>query len=116
VWFYSKVPVGKVLGFGILEDVAVAIPAVLWAKYDRCAGICEDAFRAYFNGSQLGAVLKFSAMTPLEEGVPLRELRDAHPGFQPPQFYLRVPCEALLQRLNSSRRGKEFRPCTHENL
>jgi predicted transcriptional regulator len=115
VWFYVKVPVGKILGFGTLAGVTVASPASLWAKYDRCAGLSEAEFEDYFSGTGSGAVLEFSAITPLEQSIALSELRELHAGFQPPQFYARLTSEALRRRLHSSHFGKEFRPCAHEN-
>lgn len=114
VWFYVKVPIGKVLGFGTLAGVTVATPPTLWERYDRCAGLSQREFEDYFRGTGSGAVLEFSAITPLEQPIALNELRGLHLGFQPPQFYLRVRSEALRKRLHSLRRGKEFRPCAHE--
>jgi predicted transcriptional regulator len=115
VWLYSKIPVGEVVGYGTLEGVTVASPVALWERYDRCAGITHEDFARYFDGKCSGAALSFSAITPLEQTVSLDELRGIQPGFQPPQFYLRLTSEALRRRLHSSPRRTEFRPCTHES-
>lgn len=114
VWFYVKVPIGRVLGYGTLSGVTVASPATLWEKYDRCAGLSQSEFEGYFKGIGLGAVLEFATITPLEQTISLSELREFHANFQPPQFYARLTSEALRMRLHSSRRGSEFRPCDHE--
>ena len=113
VWFYAKIPVGQVLGFGTLSGVTVASPESLWKRYDRCAGISRAEFAAYFSGTGSGAALEFSSITPLEHTVTLSKLREVHVGFQPPQFYVRLK-SALRDFLHASRCGKEFQPCEHE--
>lgn len=114
VWLYAKMPVGQVLGYGVLDCVTVASPSALWELYDRCAGITHDTFNRYFAGKGLGAALSFGAIAPLHEPVSLDELRKIQPAFQPPQFYLRLTSDALRRRLHSSERGVEFQPCMHE--
>lgn len=113
VWFYAKVPVGKVLGFGMLNEIVVAAPSDLWTMYQQCSGVPKAHFDSYFSGLESAAAMRFSAVTVLEEQLTLADLRRLQPAFQPPQFYVRLPA-SLVDRLHSSAWRQEQRVCLHE--
>jgi predicted transcriptional regulator len=115
VWFYSKIPVGCLVGVGILDDVAIAAPKVLWDAYSHCSGIGEDDFFEYFSGVSEGAALLFSSVSSLQEPIRLDVLKSLEDNFHPPQFFRRVKSKALLERLQCAALEAWVSPCDHHS-
>lgn len=113
VWFYSTLPVGKVVGVGLLKEVVLAPPEALWHRFSHCAGLEQNAFDGYFGKLSRGVALMFSEVAPLIEPLDLEAMRLLKPNFQPPQFYQWVRHCALSSALNSARLGETFVACDH---
>lgn len=113
VWFYTKVPIGSIVAYGVLNDVAIASPDTLWNTYSHCSGLKHEEFNRYFNGVREGAALLFTRVFPLHDPVSLHKLKALEPNFHPPQFFRRIQSPVLQEWLNSADVGPEVRPCEH---
>lgn len=113
VWFYSKVPVGKIVGRGILKSILVGSPEAIWERYAHCAGLPQDIFEAYFARLDAGVALTFSEVAALETGISLADIRVLRPNFQPPQFFQWLHRSALSDELNEARLRPSFVACDH---
>jgi predicted transcriptional regulator len=79
VWFYVKVPVGKVIGSAQVQSTHSLAPSTLWRRYG-------DVFD-YFAGLARAFALVLNQPKRLEAGVSLQVLRGLNGSFQPPQFF-----------------------------
>lgn len=113
VWFYAKVPYGRVMAVAKLRDVTVEATAIIWETYKACMGISKAEFDAYVSDVETAAVLSFDAITPVSRPAHLQELRELEPGFQPPQFFRRMQSSKLLDRLSDGELLASLPHCQH---
>lgn len=90
VWLYVKKPVGAVVGFATVGTTYSAAPNTVWRKYGAVSGLRKSEFMAYFEGSGVASAMALSGSKTLKTPVTLDALREAIPGFHPPQFYCRL--------------------------
>lgn len=113
VWFYAKVPYGRVMAVAKLRSVTVESTAVVWQTYNACMGISEAEFLSYVSDIETAAVLSFDAIIPVSHPANLQELRELEPGFQPPQFFRRIHSSKLLDRLSDGELLDPLPRCEH---
>jgi|TARA_R100000049_G_scaffold3487_1_gene7607 predicted transcriptional regulator len=102
IWFYSKVPEGKVRAYGILKSILELSAAAIWERFGNCLAISESELTEYLGGRDVGYVLQFSEVREVSEPVHLYDIRKVQPNFQPPQFFVYVrsdPLGSLLEAL-----------------
>lgn len=113
VWFYAKVPYGRVMAVAKLRSVTVESTAVVWQNYNACMGISEAEFLSYVSDIETAAVLSFDSIIPVSHPADLQELRELEPGFQPPQFFRRIHSSKLLDRLSDGELLDPLPSCEH---
>lgn len=77
--------------FGVLEHT----PGYLWTKVGTQSGINRRDFDTYYSNASKGYGILIDEAWTFEEEIPLNELRQAIPGFQPPQGYRYLANEEL---------------------
>lgn len=104
VWIYVKLPVGSVVGFAHVSGVHTMAPSTLWRRFSSVSGLTRAEFDEYFNGIEKGVAIELKSPSRLARAVTLKRLRKLSAGFQPPQFFMRLPAEsAILKTLFSSK-------------
>lgn len=96
VWIYVKLPVGRVIGCARVSASHTLAPSTLWRKFARVCCITRQEFFDYFEGVSKGFALGLHEPQRLAGAVSLFELREASAGFQPPQFFARLPSNSPL--------------------
>jgi predicted transcriptional regulator len=96
VWFYVKLPIGRVLGQARVKEVHKSTPSNLWHQYSKVSGLTFDEFSEYFDGSTEGVALVLGNVKRLSGSVTLSALRSVCERFQPPQFFKRLQKEDAI--------------------
>lgn len=81
---YSTMPVGKIVGEFLIEDVLTDEPQSLWKKTKHFSGITKKFFDAYFVGRTRGYAIKIGALVRYDE--PIDPYKDWE-CFVPPQSF-----------------------------
>lgn len=103
VWIYVKLPVGSVIGKARISGFYNLSPSTLWRRFSTVSGLSRVEFFDYFEGVQKGFALALESAERLSQSTPLKTLRNASSGFQPPQFFMRLEKDgAVLKTLESS--------------
>lgn len=97
IWFYVKKPVGAVVGFATVGTTFSAAPSTVWRKYGSVSGLSKSEFMSYFDGAVVASAMALSGSKKLKKPVTLDALREAMPGFHPPQFYCRLKTDLLIK-------------------
>lgn len=101
VWLYVKMPVGAVIGFATVGATYAAAPSTVWRNFGPVSGLRKFEFMSYFKGATMASAMVLHEPQKLEEPVTLDALREALPGFHPPQFYCRLkPASSIRRRLS----------------
>lgn len=109
IWFYVKVPVGKVIGLAEVQGSHLLAPTTLWKRYGAVSGLTRTEFFDYFSGVAKGCALILERPRRLSVGVPLSELRALVDGFQPPQFFQHLAHGGpLLTAFQSGANGRDY--------
>jgi len=87
VWIYSKIPVGEVCAYGVVDKIIEASPADIWDQYGHVSGIQFDEFTEYFSDREIGCAIVFSKIQSLENNISLNFMREKLDKFHPPQFF-----------------------------
>ncbi len=102
IWFYSKLPVGKIVASARLQSVAILPVEQIWSEHQRCISLGREDFDHYLTGLSEATVMSFDKFSALLEPIDLETLRCVEPGFHPPQFFRRVHEGSLLDKLSRS--------------
>jgi predicted transcriptional regulator len=100
IWFYSKLPVGKIVASARLQSVAILPIEQIWAEHQHDISLDREHFDGYLAGLSEAAIMSFDKFSSLSEPIDLETLRRIEPGFQPPQFFRRVHEGRLLNKLS----------------
>jgi len=99
---YCTVPRGALVAVARVRAVLESESAEqLWSQTAEAAGISAAAFHAYFSGAERCVAIELESVESLVP-VPLAALREAWPGFQPPQGHHYAEVDAAA---NEARRG-----------
>ncbi len=98
VWLYVKKPVGAIVGFATVGATHVGAPSTVWRKYGAISGLSKSQFLTYFDGSVFASVMALAGAKKLKNPVALDAIREAMPGFHPPQFYCRLHKDSPIKR------------------
>lgn len=102
IWFYSKLPVGKIVATARLQSVAILPVEQIWAENRHCISLVRADFDRYLTGLVEAAIMSFDKFSSLDAPLDLETLRRVEPGFHPPQFFRRVHEGRLLDKLAGS--------------
>jgi predicted transcriptional regulator len=102
IWFYSKLPIGKIVASARLQSVAILPIEQIWAEHQHCISLVREDFDHYLIGLSEATVMSFDKFSSLSQPIDLETLRRVEPGFQPPQFFRRVHEGRLLDKLSKS--------------
>lgn len=102
VWFYSKVPDGKIRAFGVVCSVVELNRGDIWTSFGSCLAISRSEFDKYLGDKETAFVIRFSEIREIEVPITLEEVRSLIPNFQPPQFFTYIRSVPLLERLSLS--------------
>lgn len=102
LWFYSKLPVGKIVASARLQSIAILPIDQIWIEYQHCISLSRRDFDSYLMGLSEATVMSFDKFSSLARPIDLETLRRMEPGFQPPQFFRRVHEGLLLNKLSES--------------
>ena len=100
IWFYSKLPIGKIVASARLQSVAILPVDEIWEEHNHSMFLTRFEFKRYLSGLSEAAVMSFDNFGSLSQSVDLETLRKVEPGFQPPQFFRRVYDGQLLETLS----------------
>lgn len=106
VWIYVKLPVGRVVGYAKVSAAHSLAPSSLWKRFAGVCCITRSEFFAYFEGLSKGFALGLQDPERLAGTLSLVELREASAGFQPPQFFVRLPPDSPLLHAIEERSGR----------
>ncbi len=87
VWIYSKIPVGQVCAYGVVDHVVEACPDDIWQDYGHMSGINRQEYTEYFSNTKTGCAIVFSNIQQLENNLSLDLIRARLQSFHPPQFF-----------------------------
>lgn len=102
IWFYSKLPVGKIVASARLQSVSILSIDKIWEEYQHCISLVREDFDRYLVGLSEATIMSFDKFSSLAHPIDLETLRRVEPGFQPPQFFRRVQEGQLLNALSAS--------------
>lgn len=84
---YASAPTMSVLGTAELSKIDVHDPDVAWKEHEQDLGLTRDEFDAYLTGSDVAYLIHVRNPQPLNEPLPLRDLRASAVTFTPPQSF-----------------------------
>ncbi|MDG2003161.1 MAG: hypothetical protein P8J20_07505 [Novosphingobium sp.] len=105
IWFYAKVPDGRIRAFGMLKAIKVMTPAEIWDCYSSSLNLTQEEFRTYLEDREFASILQFAKIYEVEVPVSLEGARQSDPQFQPPQFFAYVRSERLKSELHTRIEG-----------
>ena len=97
IWIYATRPVGRIVGVAEIELVVHARPAEIWRRFGEEICVDKNGFDSYIGDRERVSALVLGAVEELAGSMTLDRIRRAVRGFQPPQFYARVPAGSRLR-------------------
>lgn len=105
VWIYSKKPRARIDMVATVSSIHEGSAKDLWERFGAESAISGQHFFSYLNGASRPCVIRLERVRALREPVTLSEMREIVPGFQPPQFFMRLErgfSETLAARVSRS--------------
>ncbi|HVW67098.1 MAG TPA: hypothetical protein VHA78_05235 [Candidatus Peribacteraceae bacterium] len=76
---YASSPVKKIIGYFVIEEVAMGTPNTIWRKYGRHGCISRAEFYEYFGSSEKAFAIKIKSYHALDQEVdPQERIRNFH--------------------------------------
>lgn len=113
LWFYSKMPVARVVGAGTVKHVQTDDLDAIWERYSHCAALSRSDFDDYLSGSSFCSVISFADVSAATSPLSLAELRVDVPEFHPPQFFRWIGDGALHDALARVSLQRPIVSCDH---
>lgn len=104
---YSTMPLKELVGIVQVADVRVAHPDSLWRNVRQIAGLSRSDYASYFDGAKRAIGIMLENPILLSTPIPLDELRQEWPDFQPPQGFRYLADEQIefvIRKLGKNRR------------
>jgi len=98
VWLYSKKPIGAVVGFAEISEMATLSPETIWRKFTLESAISRRAFAVYFADCELVTAIGLTAAVRLRKQIDLTRLKQISLGFHPPQFFARLATQTSVAK------------------
>ncbi len=90
---YVSSPVRSVAGSFTVDQVVEDVPSRLWRVVGRNCGLSREEFDSYFADAAIGFGIVIRKAVRRPRPVSLAALREANPGFCPPQGYYYLTAE-----------------------
>ena len=87
VMIYETTPTQALVGGCWVSGVVVAEPDEVWELHGHLTSVRRAEFDAYFSGTNQAVAIQVTNPWSLEQPIGLESLRDAWPGFHPPQSF-----------------------------
>jgi len=97
VLVYESSPTMSLVGAFIVGEIIKKSPTALWRHIGSKSGVSRNEFLEYFSGCGIASAIEIARYWPLENRVPLGQLRE-HNNIEPPQSY-RYLCEEKTGRI-----------------
>jgi len=108
---YATQPVGRILGWFHIADVAESTPDGLWRRFRRDGAIRRRDYFTYFDGAERAYAIEIANPTTIDTPLALDSLA---PGLRAPQSfqYLQAPVveRVIADRLRANTRRRTLRP------
>ena len=104
ILIYASSPSCCLVGGAVVARVSSKSPTRLWTEVRSEAGVTREVYREYFRGAGVACGIWLQDVWRLVRPVPLANLRDSLPGFEPPQSFRYLEPAAASQLV--SRRKK----------
>lgn len=99
---YASSPVKSVIGYGMVKEVIITAPDVMWEKYSLTLGIDKQRYDSYYKGCDKAIGIKINKINRITP-ISLEKLRRIDADFHPPQIYRYVSniniCRSILEFL-----------------
>ena len=86
VIIYASSPTKSVIGFGSVQQIIETTPELMWKEHSSLLGIDKSRFDSYYYGKERAIGIKIREIQKIAP-IPLENLRNVTPNFQPPQVY-----------------------------
>lgn len=96
LWIYSSGCDKCLLGVADVVSVELDKPSAIWRRWARQTALSKRVFEEYAQGASHISAIQISGLNELIRPVPLNEIRQAVPGFHPPQFLKYVTPDDVL--------------------
>lgn len=90
---YASAPTMSILGTAELSKVDVQDPDVAWKEHEQELGLTREEFDTYLTGSDVAHLIHVLNPQPLDEPLPLSDLRASASKFTPPQSFRYVTAQ-----------------------
>lgn len=85
VMVYSTMPIGKIVGEFVIEDILSGSPEEIWEKTNHAGGVNKTFYERYFKGKEIGHAIKIGDFSLFEEPV---EPSHVFESFTAPQSFV----------------------------
>lgn len=91
VYVYSTSPVKAVIGSFLCGEIVEGSPTGIWSEIGQGTELTRRRFRDYFRQAGRAYAIEVTSPRKFAQPLTLSDLREALPGFHPPQSYRFVP-------------------------
>lgn len=95
---YASSPIKSILGFGVIKQVIVSTPQIIWENKSSYLGIDKQSFDQYFKDKQRAIGIEIESIIQVKPFT-LKDLRLLEFNFHPPQIYKYISKE-IFSELN----------------
>ena len=85
---YASSPLQAIVGEMEISDIVEGTPKEIWERYSEVSGVSKKFFDSYYQGHSAAAGLLIGKTFEYPTKIFLGEIKQARPGFSPPQNYL----------------------------
>ncbi|RAJ11110.1 putative transcriptional regulator [Chitinophaga skermanii] len=82
---YATMPVGRIVGEFLIEDILTSSPKAIWNKTKEFSGVQYDFFKSYFDGRDKAYAIKIGS--PILYAEPI-DPKDMNAQFVTPQSFM----------------------------
>jgi len=97
VLIYSTQPKKAVVGFAKIRNIIDCDPKEMWNNNAEYLGIDKQRFFDYYYGQKKAIGIELSDVCKLKINIPLQEIKNTYPKFNPPQTYRYIPYFTALK-------------------
>ena len=110
VVLYATTPAKQLKGIARVTEIRSLPPQTLWPVVQHQACVKQAEYQRYFEGSDQAVGIFLADAIAFEHPLSLESLRQAWPGFQPPQGfrYLTAEQRQLIGSLTVATRGRKW--------
>lgn len=84
---YATSPRKELLGWSYIQEIISESPNIIWKRFSNSACVEKKYFHEYYKGRESAVAIRLGRIYKFPKPIPLTELRELLPDFQPPQGY-----------------------------